>query len=293
LELNSLSNWAYWQLGLSIMALAFVLYGIYFLIRTGKRIPQLEADWEGDCAFMPQVDVKDDVVSISNFRDFHWRTTRDRDEIWINRSVKIDELENIWYVVDHFSSMKGMAHIMLSFEFKDGNHLTASFECRRRKGQRYDPWKGLWRNYELCLVWGTERDLIGLRTNVRGNKVHLYRVTSTPEKKKALFLELCHRSQQLTTNAEWYNSLFTTCLTSIVQQVNRITPNRIPLTWRYLLPGHSTRAALRLGLIEDWGGYRKTVKQGQLEALERKSTDDEFLFSKMIRERMPESSTNN
>lgn len=291
MDLNSLPSWAYWQWGLSVITLAFVLYVIYFLIRVSMREPQLEADWEGDCAFMSEVDVKDDLVNIANFRDFHWRTTRDRDEIWIKRSVNIAQLENIWYVVDHFSSMKGMAHIMLSFEFKDGNHLAASFECRRRKGQRYDPWKGLWRNYELCLVWGTERDLIGLRTNVRGNKVHLYRVTSTPEKKKALFLELCNRSQQLATKAEWYNSLFTTCLTSIVQQVNRITPNRIPLTWRYLLPGHSTRAALRLGLIEDWGGYRKTVKQGELEALERESTDDEFLFSKMIRERMPNSST--
>jgi len=284
--MTSFSGWSFWQSGSLLAGFAVTFYLIYLIIKIVQRKPVLDADWEDDCALMARIDIQDGEVYISNFRDFIWRTTRDRDEVWTECRVKINELKNIWYVVDHFSSMKGMAHIMLSFEFNDDQFLTASFECRRRKGQRYDPWKGLWRNYELCLVWGSERDLIGLRTNARGNKVHLYRVTSTPAKKQALFLQLCHRGQQLAINPEWYHSLFTTCLTSIVQQVNRVTPNRIPLTWRYLLPGHSTRAALRLGLIEDWGGYRNTVKTGQLEPVVGDIEEDGSLFSQKIRDRI-------
>jgi len=278
------------QLGLSVVGLAALFYVSYFFIKLSRRVPQLEADWEGDCAYLADIEILEQRVTIRNFRDFVWRTTRDRDEVWTECSVQSDELVNIWYIVDHFSSMRGLAHTMLSFEFEGGKFITASFEVRRRKRQRYDPWKGLWRNYELCLIWGSERDLIGLRTNARGNKVHLYRVTATDEKKKALFLELCHRTQQLASKPEWYNSIFTTCLTSIVQQVNRITPNRIPMTWRYLLPGHSTRAALKLGLIEDWGGYRATVESGELEAHEEGNQQTHQQFSQQIRERMPESS---
>ena len=40
---------------------------------------------------------------------------------------------------------------MLTFEFKDGQFITFSFETRREIGERYHPWQGLWRAYELYL----------------------------------------------------------------------------------------------------------------------------------------------
>jgi hypothetical protein len=277
-----------WQWSILFLAIALCIAVFFWWTRVRVKSPQLNANWQGDCEHLPQVSIQNNNVTINNFRDFTWRTVKDRDEIWTTRSVNVNELKNIWYIVDHFHSVKALAHSMLSFEFNDGNFLVASFETRRKKGQRYSPWQGLWRAYELYLVWGSERDLIGLRTNVRNNKVHLYQVVTPPGKDKALFLELCHRTQQLATEPEWYHSISTTCLTSIVHQVNQVTPNRIPMTWRYLLPGHSARAAFRLGLIEDWGGYQQTTQLGRIQGAQDLAKEADF--SQQIRQNLPQNS---
>ena len=49
-----------------------------------------------------------------------------------------------------------LAHTFLSIEFNDGRCISISFEARRVKGERYHPWKGLWRSYELYLLIGYE-----------------------------------------------------------------------------------------------------------------------------------------
>ena len=67
-------------------------------------------------------------------RDFTWRTTRDRDENWAeNVEVDADDLKHVWFMVDHFHSLKGLAHTYLTFEFGDGTCLSFSFETRREK----------------------------------------------------------------------------------------------------------------------------------------------------------------
>ena len=92
------------------------------------------------------------------------------------------EIKDIWFVVDHFHKIHGLAHTFLSIEFNDGRCISISFEARRVKGERYHPWKGLWRSYELYLLIGYERDLLGLRTNARGNRDYLFRAVTPPIK---------------------------------------------------------------------------------------------------------------
>ena len=71
--------------------------------------------------------------------------------------VDANDLKDVWFVVDHFHSLKGLAHTYLTFEFGCGTCLSFSFETRREKGERYHPWDGLWRAYELYLLVGFER----------------------------------------------------------------------------------------------------------------------------------------
>jgi hypothetical protein len=175
---------------------------------------------------------------------------------------------------------------MLSFEFNDGQVLTFSFETRREIGDKYHPWDGMWRAFELYLLVATERDALHLRTNVRSHKVHMYRVDGPEGKAKALFEQLCNRNNQLLERPEWYHTLSASCSTTIISQVNAITPGRIPKTWRALLPGHAARAAFKYGLIEDWGGYEKTLKISRIDEHAR-SWDEAGDFSEHIREHLP------
>ncbi len=248
--------------------------------------PELERDWVADCAKLTTATFKGSTVSLKNVRDFTWVSKREHDDKWSNIKVNLNEIVDIWFVIDHFHKIRAMAHTMLTFEFKNGQYITFSFETRREVGERYNPWDGLWRAYELYLLVATESDALHLRTNIRGNKVHLYRVQAPPGKDKALFNALCDRANQLASSPEWYHTFSKTCTTSIVDQVNLITPGRIPRMWRTLLPGHAARAAWKLKLIEDWGGYDATLEASRVDERAKKWNGKEE-FSSFIRAHFP------
>jgi hypothetical protein len=116
----------------------------------------------------------------------------------------------------------------------------------------------------------------------------MYRVNAPEGKPKALFEQLCNRVNQLADKPEWYHTLSASCATTIISQVNTITPGRIPKTWRAFLPGHAARAAFKYGLIEDWGGYEKTLESSRIDEYAR-SWNGDGDFSKRIREHLPPS----
>lgn len=265
------------------------LYYVWYT-RIRPRMPSTDSDWNTDCEFQSTAKVEGNHVTFSKIRDFNWRTTRDRDERW-DDNVRFDlrEIKDVWFIVDHFHKIHGLAHTFLTIEFNDGRCISISFEARRVKGERYHPWKGLWRSYELYLLIGYERDLLGLRTNARGNRDYLFRAVTPPGKDRQLVLAIAQKMNQLNQNAEWYHSLFTTCNTSIVKVVNEITPGRIPFVWRNFLPGYTPKAAFKLGLIEDWGGLEKTLEIARVDQL-AKDWDGKSDYSEFIRSLMPASS---
>jgi hypothetical protein len=277
------------QLLLIIPLLFIAISAIIWFIRVRPRKPQLDAKWNSDCEFLTTTTIEGSKITFRNVRDFFWRTTRDRDETWADEVVvDVKELKDIWFIVDHFHPIHGMAHTYLTFEFNDGTCLSFSFEARRRIKQRYHPWDGLWRNYELYLLVGFERDLTGLRTNARGNKDYMFRAITPPGKDKDILLRLAQKANQLAESPEWYHSFLTTCNTSIVRMVNRVTPGRVPFLWRNFLPGYTPRAALKLGLIEDWGGLEATLEQARIDLFAQK-WDGEGSYSEMLREHLPAS----
>ncbi|DAC55697.1 MAG TPA: DUF4105 domain-containing protein, partial [Candidatus Poseidoniales archaeon] len=253
---------------ISIVIIVFARFFYVWFTRIRPRVPSTEADWNTDCEFQSKAIIEENHITFTKIRDFTWRTTRDRDEKW-DENVKFDlrEIKDVWFIVDHFHKIHGLAHTFLSIEFNDGRCISISFEARRVKGKRYHPWKGLWRSYELYLLIGYERDLLGLRTNARGNKDYLFRAVTPPGKDRQLLLAIAQKMNQLSETAEWYHSFFTTCNTSIVKVVNKITPGRIPFIWRNFLPGYTPKAAFKLGLIEDWGGLEKTLQIARVDEL--------------------------
>jgi hypothetical protein len=248
--------------------------------------PGLDKEWVKDCEHHSAAAYKGSQVSLKNVRDFTWKGKREYDSKWIDTKVDTDDITDVWYVIDHFHKIKALAHTMLTFEFGDGQFITFSFETRREVGERYDPWQGMWRAYELYLLVATESDALHLRTNARNHKVHLFRVQTPPGKDKALFNALCDRLNSLAETPEWYHTFGKACTTSIVDQVNLITPGRIPNMWRTLFPGHSAKAAWKLKLIEDWGGFESTVEASRVDERARTWNGDED-YSRFIRAHLP------
>lgn len=285
--MNLVSTWMELALG-ALLIVVFLPLFIWF-IRVRPRQPQLDADWNSDCEFITTTDLVDSKITFRNVRNFFWRTTKDRDESWIDElTVDTEEIKDIWFIVDHFHSLHGLAHTYLTFEFNDGTCLSFSFEARRRVKHRYHPWDGLWRNYELYLLVALESDMTGLRTNARGNKDYMFRAITPPEKDKHMLIRMAQKANQLAQEPEWYHSLLTTCNTSIVRMVNRVTPGRVPFLWRNFLPGYTPKAALKLGLIEDWGGLETTLEKARIDIVAQQ-WDGEGTYSEMLRRHLPSS----
>ena len=103
---------------LALGALA-VLVGLrlVYIWRTRIRplVPSLELEWAADCEHLTTATVDGSSITFHNVRDFKWRTTKDRDENWADEvRVDLDDLKDVWFIVDHFHSIKGLAHTPLS-----------------------------------------------------------------------------------------------------------------------------------------------------------------------------------
>ena len=281
--LLEIALWSF--LGLVLLVLARMYYVWHTRIRPLK--PALDLEWAADCEHATTATIEGDDITFHMVRNFTWRTTRDRDEDWEKEvKVKLSELCDVWFIVDHFHSLKGLAHTYLTFEFECGTCLSFSFETRREKGERYHPWDGLWRAYELYLLVGLERDVTGLRTHARKNKDYMFRAITPPGTDKMLFMGLLNKLNQLAVEPEWYHSLLTTCNTSIVQIVNQVTPGRIPFLWRNFLPGYTPKAAHKLKLIEDWGGLEATLEKARIDEVAQQ-WDGQEDYSAMLRSFLP------
>jgi hypothetical protein len=215
-----------------------------------SRRPSNDRDWSRDQVRLPVATFAGDSVRVHNVRDIRYRTTADYDVAFEDRAYDLRRLESVWFVVEPFSGMKGPAHTFVSFGFDDGQYVAISVEIRKEKEEHFSALKGALRSYELTYVVGDERDLIKLRSNYRRDSVYVYRTVATPQQGRALFVSMLGRANRLAEQPEFYNTLTSTCTTNIVRHVNEITPKRVPLSYKVLLPAYADELAYKVGLLD-------------------------------------------
>ena len=265
---------------LSILALILIILAILIFSRIYRLSPSNNRSWVNDNSRNAFVDFEEDIVKIKNIRDFNWRSTRDFDERWIDQEYDLREVTGIWLTLEYFDpKRRQMAHTILSFEFSDNRRLACSIEVRREEGERYNPIQGLFRQYELIYVWGTERDIIGVRTRCRKNSVtHLFKAVVLGEGNERRMLEsYLTRTNNLVKQPEWYNTITNTCTTNIVRHVNEVYPGRVPRAISILMPGLSPKMLERANLIEMKGTLQQTLEASIIDSkADEWNGDDDF-----------------
>ncbi len=252
-------------------AITALLVGQLLLIALIR--PQNERDWSPDQARLATARIDGDSVEIHNVRNAVYRSTTDYDVRWETRAYDLRQLETVWFIVEPFADWRGPAHTMLSFGFADGRYLAVSVEIRKERGEAFSPLKGLLRQYEIAYVVGDERDLIGVRANHRGDAVYLYPVRATADQRRALFLSLLTRTNELAQQPEFYHTLTNNCTSSIVDHIEHIAPGSIPWSPRTILPAYSDDLAFDLGLIDTDLPRDEYRAQHQINELARQYAD--------------------
>lgn len=216
--------------------------------------PRSDRDWGVGMATLPRAEVIGNTLHVRNYRNFDYTTAGEPIPRYEDRAFDLTRLTSLDFFLSHWSGPV-MAHTLVSFGFDDGQFLCVSVEARRQRWQSYSPLWGLFRAYELMFVLGDERDLVRLRTNVRRERVFLYRLRLTPQHLYRLLLDYVERVEKLAIRPAWYHSITSNCTTNLFYQRHANVPWWIKPN--IFLNGLSARAMYRLGFLDDELPYRE------------------------------------
>jgi hypothetical protein len=186
-------------------------------------------------SLLPWADIQGSRVTIHNIRNCDYRSETDYTVRHYDRTFALTGLKSLDLSLIHWGSPY-IAHTMLSFGFEGGGMVCFSVETRKEVGEEYSAIKGFFRQYELTYVVADERDLIGLRTNYRGEQVYLYRLNYPADLVRRIFMDYLRKVNALKEHPEWYNALTDNCTTSIRVQTAPYNPDD-RLDWRIIVNG--------------------------------------------------------
>ena len=246
--------------------------------------PSNDRDWQPDVARLPTATLDGSLLTVHNVRDFSYRGEQAFTERWETRTYDLDTLVGF----DMFIAFWGptlYGHTIASWEFADGSHLAVSIETRKEKGEEYSALRGFFRQYELYYVVADERDLIGLRTNHRGERLYLYPTLGSADKGRKLLLDYLREINALAEQPRWYNALTQNCTTSIWHHT-RAVGSGPALDWRLLANGYLVNLAYERGTVNTSLSLDELRRRSDITEQARSAGDRED-FSKAIREGLP------
>ncbi|MGO9513991.1 MAG: DUF4105 domain-containing protein [Steroidobacteraceae bacterium] len=239
---------ALWQgrfaLGLSGFALAFGGLIAWWL----RLAPSNDRLWADDVAQMTSGTVEGNRVTLHNVRNFAWRTETDRTQRWETRCYDLEHLNSVDMIMSYWSR-RSIAHMLISFGFDDSDHVAFSVEVRRERHKGYSEIGGFFKEFELSVIAADERDVVYVRTNVRGEDAYLYRVRLPPPAMRSLFLAYINEANRLVQAPRFYHTVTGNCTTLVYHMMKRII-GHLPFDYRVLLSGYMPEYVYRVGGLD-------------------------------------------
>ncbi len=226
--------------------------------------PPHDVTWQTPWAKAPQFELRGDMLTIRNLRDFRYRSEQDYDVHYRTETYDLRELTGVDLGECHWDGMEAICHTMLSFGFADGRQLVVSAETRLPKGVAQNALGGIYKCYGLLYVFGTESDIFGLRTNERHEDLRLYPLKASPAQARNLLLSYVRLAEEAEAEHLPYNTVTDNCSSGLVRVFRSIAPN-MPARYN-LLPLHNSSISR---LIYEHGGMK--AREGEsFEALTRR-----------------------
>ena len=244
-----------------LILIGILLIGLLVFLAFQK--PSHARTWENGHEELPSIAIEDGLITIQNMRDFEWDGPFSAEPNYITDTFNLEEMQTAETIISHFAEFEGMAHIFLSFGFTDGRHINISLETRREADEKFSPLLGLLRQFEIIYVVGTDRDLIGVRTGHRDERVYIYPVIASPEKIQELFVALSEEINDVYANPRFYNTLAHNCTNELTKEVEEISDLDFPLTYKTLLPGFFDEVLYSMNLLSTSTPF-ETLKKNSL-----------------------------
>jgi hypothetical protein len=260
--------------GIYVLSYAVLMFWWVSIAPSNNRI------WAGDTSRLLTGNVEGSQVTLNNVRDFSWRTDDDYDAHWETRHYDLDHLASADAVLSYWGSA-AIAHAMISFGFDDGSHVVFSVEIRKKRGQQYSAIGGFFKQFETILTAADERDIIRVRTNVRGEDDYLYPLRMDKAAMRALFLSYVHAANKLAVTPAFYNTITSNCTTIVYRMARQIDPG-LPWDIRLLLTGYLPEYLYKVGALDRSVPIAELRQRGRITERARSSKPGDD-FSRVIR----------
>lgn len=246
--------------------------------------PSNDRLWADDVARTGSGEVQGDLVTLHNVRNFDWRSTTDYTPRWETRSCDLRKLQSLDMITSYWSG-PAIAHVLFSFGFSDGQYVVFSVEIRREQQEQFSEIGGFFKAFELSVIAADERDIVRVRTNIRGEDDYLYHIRLPVADIRALFAAYVSQMNELVRTPRFYNTLTVNCTTLVYHMMRHIVGG-LPFSYRLLLTGYLPEYVYAVGGLDQ----RFTLEQ--LRAFGRiteraKQADRSEEFSQDIRRGIP------
>jgi hypothetical protein len=262
----------------------FVLAFSSLLIWWERIPPSNNREWADDVARQTSGRVGGNLVTLRNVRNFEWRTDTDYTQRWETRTYDLNRLRSLDMVLSYWS-MRAIAHVLISFGFDDGSHVVFSVEIRREKQESFSEIGGFFKEFELSIIAADERDVIRVRTNVRGEDDYLYRLRIPLQGIRSLFLAYVDQANSLVHTPRFYNTITVNCTTLVYHMMKRIV-GYLPMDYRLLFSGYLPSYVYKVGGLDARYPLRELTELGRITD-RAKQADRSADFSAAIREGIP------
>jgi Domain of unknown function (DUF4105) len=275
---------AVWQGRITVGVIAFAVALVGLLLWWTRLTPTNDHEWADDVARITTGAVDGSRVTLHNVRNFDWRTQTDYTQRWETRSYDLEHLRTVDMIMSYWSRA-AIAHMLISFGFDAGEQIVFSVEVRRQKTQAFSEIGGFFKEFALSIIAADERDVVRLRTNVRGEDVYLYRLQLPQEAMRSLFLGYVGEANSLVDSPRFYNTITVNCTTLVYQMMKRIV-GRLPLDYRLLFSGYLPEYVYRVGGLDRRYSLEELRRLGHITERARIS-DRRISFSADIRGGIP------
>lgn len=194
---------------------------------------------------------KGSIYSFHNFRDFH-RNTNNEDIQKPHRTEEQVDLKKILWVYMYicpFAFYDMVGHTIMEFVFEDKKSVCLTVEGEQYIGKEYSFWTALYPGYRIRYIWWSQKDVIGLRTQRRGDRLIKYPLHIEKKILQKLFSDLVEETNYSKNHNLPYGLIANNCTSSIWNIARKSLP--IPKTHRSLIFNKFLPAFLhRLGIIK-------------------------------------------
>ncbi len=238
MKINILKNWIKSHKIKSFFLFIFII----FLFWQISLQPTNNKSWRDENKNIAEIKfMNNNLVQIKNVRDFYFDSENNFHKDWISDSFNPKNIQEVSFVISHFSKMEGVAHTLLTFLFDDGKSVSVSAEVRLTSQEKFSPIKGLFRQNEMYFLVGTERDIIGSRINQRNEEVFFYPLNLEKKDREKIFLLALNAVDKVSQKPEFYNTLWNNCTNKIVGIGEELLGQNIWWSWSHVLPGYADK----------------------------------------------------